>query len=325
MLLLAQQNIYDKFSALRGESNEDLVFWRILTWGMLTALILAGCWFAYVWFLRRRALAADRRAAFSNRKRANLDVDPDPKLDFSRELSPLDYVTDARVDAFPALADVRSGTRIALFWDVGGLRCGTLGRAQRGESGELFAAFESDSAPTEGDATLLVPEAAGHVLFYRVSTAKADGSSQRRIAVRGMNPVSRIHHKYRAATSLRAAAIRPDAEGGALLIRVQDLAFDGFGVLSEAELTVNTQLEIRVELADYLEPIQLIGRVAWAHVDPVGLWRGGIELSHENIEQRLILADYLLSTIRAESGEIVVDERREETTPSRPVPVDPGA
>ncbi|MCB9834148.1 MAG: PilZ domain-containing protein [Planctomycetes bacterium] len=318
-LLIQQQNIYDKFDALRGDSEHDLAFWRVLTWGMVTILIVVSCWLLYQWLVRQRAAQADRRSGLGKTKKRNVE-DGGGRAKTGESLGHRDFVREASASGFPMLDSVPVGTTVALYWDVGELRCGARGISKGGDASRLVVALDCDRLIDEGAATLLCPEAAGHVLFYRVRVGPGPEPDLRELVIQGPKPVSRIHHKYRANANLRAAAARGEE---AILVRIQDVAFDGFGLLSEAELHQGESLVFRIDLPDYLEPVEVKGRVAWAEVDPVGVWRGGVELDHGDPNQRLALADFLLSTIKSESAQIVIEQRRREHTPVRPQPVEP--
>ena len=100
------------------------------------------------------------------------------------------------------------------------------------------------------------------------------------------------------------------------------MSFDGLGVLCEEELTIDDDLLLRVQLADYVDPLILNGTVSWVEQDIAGIHRAGIGLKRAEIKTRLTLADFMFGRLKAQSSQIILDQRRSDKTPIRPTRIE---
>ncbi len=107
-----------------------------------------------------------------------------------------------------------------------------------------------------------------------------------------------------------------------MMVRIHDMSFDGVGVLSEEALVKGDKLMLRLQLQDYIDPLTLHGKVSWVEKDIAGIHRAGIGLAFEEADTRLILADFMFGRLKAQSSEIILDQRRNDKTPIKPVRIE---
>ncbi len=320
----AGYDIREKISALNGDNTQSFSFLEILNWTVVGLLIIAIAYLLTRGLFRegkreRRGIDKKKDGDVANAGSSNL-------LQVDRYMSnDVDTVEDDGAEVTCALCEIDPGVHLALFWNVGELRCGCLGQAESSSNANLVVGFDSESTPTKGRALLAVPEAIGHVSFYEVNVVEAQAGNKRILGMATIRAASRMNRRFRTHVAVPTAIMKKngeDADDSTMMARIHDMALDGLGVLSEEPLHEDDELVLRLQLPGYLEPLTLEGRVAWSQEDVAGIFRAGVELSLDAIETRLNLADFMLGRLKAESSAIVLDQRRRDNTPMKPTPIE---
>ncbi len=322
-LLETRYDIHDKINALNGSQVEAVDMMDYVSWGIIGILILLAAYVVSRGLFRVASAGQvdDRRGLL--KRRLTTDEDKDGLLAIGKVLK-ADHVSgrNAGEDSVLLLKEVAAGTRVALYWNAGELRCGCRGVVGQPEGEHLLVRFDSDSAPKKGQALLVCPETEGHASFYEVNMVDSPDAKTRVLGSATIRSASRMNRRYRAHVALPAAVIQEGEDENEnqdpMLVRVHDMAFEGLGVLGEGPLAEDENVVLRLQLPGYLDPLTLVARVAWSERDLAGLYRAGLRLDCDSLDVRLTLADYMFGRIKAESSDIILEQRREQNSPVKP-------
>ena len=327
LLLSAGFDIHDRINALNGDNTQDVGLWDILSWTVVGLLIIVVAYFVTRNLFRdgEETKGTNRRGANRNGKSLAESFQDDRFLNAKAVLD--DDHAVARFepdDVVLPLNEIGPQTRVALFWNVGELRCGCLGKVVEPDERNLLIEFDSESAPRKGRALLVAPETEGHTSFYEINVVDAPTSKGRVLGTATVRSASRMNRRFRAHVAVPAAVLKKNEVGEnepTMIARVHDMAFDGLGVLSEEPMAEGDELILRLQFPGYLEPLTLEGDVTWSQKDIAGIFRAGIRLSFDAIETRLHLADYMFGRLKAESSALVLEQRRRQNTPIKPTKI----
>lgn len=289
-----QSDIYDKFDALQERGAGRAQFWEIVARGVLMLLVAIAVYLLLSYVYRRFFWRADRRG------RSTWD-----KGDLEGSL--LEMGDDVRRSVL--IGEIPKQASFYFFWEVGGLNCGCGGTIREVEGNAVKIDVGSDSAPVNGAARLVVPDLEGNVSFYDVKVAGADGDLRRTLETEDGRASAFMDRACRMRVNLKAAAlVNPDdgetaSERDGVLVRILDLSLDGLGLRSDVALESGAKILVRAQFPGYLEPITVNGTVAWSREELTGIHRAGVAISFSGLDLRLIVADFMYLTRRAERPE----------------------
>ena len=329
MYFLQAANIYEKFDALRSHDVSNVGFWHYLSWALMMLLVGVVLYGLFRW------LTQDRKQSNLMSSVANLAIKENSgntttTVGDPAELRPEVPSMGEDDDVLPPLSALPIGCRVSLFWDGGGLRCGSLSDVHAKENGLMILSVESDAVPKQGPVLLFARDNFGHMLIHRINIESVPQQGMRAVKPAALKPTTRLHAKLRTQTNLPAAVMRRSAEDSEqeptpMLVRIHDLSVEGMGLLSEKPLVPNDQLVVRISFLGYVGPLSAVGKVIWAQRDVAGIYRAGIELEEDESLLRFTLADFSYATIQSESSALVMAKRQQDLAEEPEVVETPGA
>ncbi len=270
--LQAGTTIYDKFDALQQRDAEDsFVFWQVVFVGLVATIALIGV----LYFVR----------ALQLRRSGRRGGDGGSLVD--------DNLVEENVALTPG--DLAPGDPVWVFWDADGTRCGCEAVVAEVEDDLRTLQVKSDLVPMKGRASLVVPEAEGHVVVMDLEIRSGSAES-RRIPLDAKSN-RRVHRKCRVRCDFPIAAAREGADAEPLALRAMDVSLDGIGFRSESRFTVGEVLTLRLHLPEFLEAVTVRADVSWQRADVGGLSRGGLRIAADDLTLRAYLAELVLSCL----------------------------